>query len=228
MLAFAHSSARYCELPLSWTQSCSPSVSICRRRAPLSGPSPKMRSCQSGCSRATVDQAVTAWSICFSATRRPAITTVRVCRVERGRKPPGRALGTTSRRGAAPARVSANQSLVRSLRTASASSRGVYLRSGSPLVPRSSDTRCSWWTVMTCAGASSTASAIRAGVVVTRTSVSVAWRASSSSRSESRLKAASQDRSTIRLGCAASSTRTLSSTPVVRNGRGVPDVRSTR
>ncbi|SCF64756.1 hypothetical protein GA0115255_101303 [Streptomyces sp. Ncost-T6T-2b] len=148
--------------------------------------------------------------------------------MERGRNPAGSAFGTTSMRGAVAPSVSANQSRVRSLSTARASSRAAWRSNGSPLVPRSSETRCSWWTVMTSAGASCTASAMRAGVVVIRMSVSVCSSARPSSMSESRLNAASQARSTRLLGCWARAAYTDSSRPVRRTGRCVRPVMSTR
>ncbi|CAM5495501.1 hypothetical protein SALBM135S_02309 [Streptomyces alboniger] len=226
--AFAHSAAMSWQGPRSSTRSCRPKPSTRRRRCRSRWPPPKIRRVHSGCASATSAKARTAWSTRFSPVSRAAITMTLLSPSARGLKPSGTAFGMTVSSGAVGPRNCAIQSRVRAVSVTRASRRGACRSSGSPEGPRRWVGRCSWCTVTTRAGASVTAAASSAGVVVTRTSVSSPANASAISMSESRSKAPSQAGLISSLGSAASVRHAASSSSESRTGRSGVAVRSTR
>ena len=183
MLARAHSLARSVVGPGSSTRSQSPSRRTVRMISVRAGPSPKIRSRHPGSRSAMRAKAETSCGYCFSPPRRPAATISGSSSRERGRKPGGIALGTTTRGGVASPSRCRSQSASASTSRATTSARGAEVRSGSSPAFRCDDARCSWCTSAMDGGRSCAASASNAGVTVTSTSAvtvgRTAWTATS-------------------------------------------------
>ncbi len=178
--------------PGSSTRSQRSHLRIWRRSSRRCGPSPQMRSRQSGIWSATWPKASTSLPNCFSAASRPAVMMSGSRREERAAKPSGSGLGITTVWGVDAPSCSWSQASMLGVSSATTSARGAKVSSGSRPDVRSLEERCSWCTTTTRSGVSSTPQASRPGVTVTSTSTSSAGSAASRATSHRAVNCASQ------------------------------------